>query len=71
MKTACFEGWSWFKFNNLKLVLGTELKFLHQCGKRVNTKRQKVLGANSYVCRSYRGKTGSGPFWKNGETEKQ
>ena len=26
------------------------------------TKGQKVLGANSYVCRSYWGKTGRGPF---------
>ena len=30
-----------------------ELEILHQCGKRVKTKSQKVLGANSYVCRSY------------------
>ena len=36
------------------------LETLHQCGKRVKTKSQKVLRANSYVCRSYRGKTGSG-----------
>ena len=31
-------------------------------GKRIKTKSQKVLGANCYVCRSYRGKTGRGPF---------
>ena len=37
-----------------------KLEVLHQCGKRVKTKSQKDLGANSYVCRSYRGKTGSG-----------
>ena len=46
--------------------LGTDtrykLEILHQCGKRVKTKSQKVLGANSYICRSYRGKTGRGPF---------
>ena len=43
-------------------MIGTryELKILHQCGKRVKTKSQKVLGANSNVCRSYRGKTGRG-----------
>ena len=35
-------------------------KLLHHCGKRVKTKSQKVFGANSYVCRSYRGKTGRG-----------
>ena len=28
----------------------------------VKTKRQKVLGPNSYVCRSYRGKTGRERF---------
>ena len=39
-------------------------KILHHCGKRIKTKIQKVLGANFYVCRSYRGKTGRrGPFW--------
>ena len=32
------------------------LKVLRQCGKRVKTKSQKVLGFNSYVCKSYRGK---------------
>ena len=31
----------------------------------VKTKSQKVLGANSYVCRSYRGKTGRGTFLPN------
>ena len=54
-KTTFFERWSWFKFNNLGVELGTNL---HQCGKSVKTKSQKVLGRNSYVCRSYRGKIG-------------
>ena len=35
-----------------------ELEILDQCGIRVKTKSQKVLGAYSYFCRSYRGKTG-------------
>ena len=35
------------------------LEILHQCGKRVKIKSQKFSGANSYVCRSCRGKTGS------------
>ena len=48
--------WSWFKFNNLGLALGTNLKF-YTSGKRVKNKSQKVLGANSYVCRSYTGKS--------------
>ena len=29
---------------------------LHQCGKKVTTKSQKVLGANSYICKSFKGK---------------
>ena len=29
---------------------------------RVETKSQKVLGVNSYICRSYRVKTGRGAF---------
>ena len=28
-----------------------------QCGKKIKLKGQKVLGANSFVCGSYRGKT--------------
>ena len=37
-----------------------KLEILHQCAKRVKTKSQKIFGANSYVCRSYSGKGGSG-----------
>ena len=37
-----------------------ELETLHQCSKKVKTKSQKFLGASSYFCRSYRGKTGKG-----------
>ena len=36
---------------------------LHHCGKRVKSKSQNVLRANSYICRSYRGKTGREAFW--------
>ena len=35
-----------------------KLEILHQCGERVKTKSHKVLAAKSYVCRSYKGKTG-------------
>ena len=38
------------------------LAILYQCEKRVKTKKHKVFWANSYVCRSYRGKTGRGTF---------
>ena len=62
-KTTFFEGWSWFKFNNLGLALGTNLKFYTSVAKGLKLKVRKFLGgANSYVCRSYRGKTGRGPF---------
>ena len=37
-----------------------ELETLHQCGKKVKTKNQKVLGASSYVWRSCRENTGRG-----------
>ena len=40
------------------------LKILHQCGKRVKTKSQKVLGANCYVFRSYKRENGRGPLMK-------
>ena len=39
------------------------LEILHKCGKRVETKSQKMFGANFYVSRSYRGKTGREGFF--------
>ena len=39
-------------------VLLVKFKILHQRGKRVKTKSQKIFGANSFGCRSYREKTG-------------
>ena len=39
-----------------------DLEILHQCGKRVKIKSQKVLGAKPYVCGRYRGKTGRKAF---------
>ena len=38
------------------------LEILHHCGKRVKTKSRKNFGANSYICRSFRTKTGRGHF---------
>ena len=35
-------------------------EMLYQSLKRVETKSQKVLGANSYICRSYKRNTGRG-----------
>ena len=59
-KIAFFEGWSWFKVNNLGLALGKNLKFDISLSKGLKIKGQKVLGANFYTCTSYRGKTGRG-----------
>ena len=39
--------------------LRCEHEILLQCGKRIETKTQEVLGANSSLCRSYLGKTGT------------
>ena len=43
-KTAFFEGWSWFKFNNLGLALGTNLKFYTSVAKGLKLKVRKFLG---------------------------
>ena len=43
--------WNWFRYG---------FEILHQSGKRLKPKIRKVLGANLYVCRSYRRKTGKG-----------
>ena len=40
-----------------------DLEILHQCGKRVKTKGQKVLGVNSIVCKSYKGKNWLGSLF--------
>ena len=53
--THILQGVLLIKFNNLGLILGTNLEFYTSVAKGF-TKIQKVLGANSYVCRSYREK---------------
>ena len=61
-RTNIFEGCCWFKFNSLGLALGMALQFYTSVGKGFKSKSQKVFGANSDVCRRYRGKTGRGIF---------
>ena len=39
-----FEGWSWFKFNNLGLTLGTNLKFYISVAKGLKLKVKMFLG---------------------------
>ena len=43
-KTAFFEEWSWFKFNNLGLALGTNLKFYTSLSKGLKLKVRKFWG---------------------------
>ena len=43
-KTAFREGWSWFKFNNLGLALGTDLKFYTSVLKGLKLKVKNFLG---------------------------
>ena len=40
-KTTFFEGWSWFKFNNLGLALGMTLKFYANVAKGLKLKVTK------------------------------
>ena len=43
-KTTFFEGWSWFKFDNLGLELGKNLKFYTSVVKGLKLKARKFWG---------------------------
>ena len=43
-KSVFFEGWSWFKFNNLGLARGTNLEFYTSVAKRLKLKVRKFWG---------------------------
>ena len=43
-KTTFFEGWSWFKFNNLRLELGMNLKFYTSVAKVLKLKAKNFWG---------------------------
>ena len=45
-KIAFFEGWSWFKFDNLGLALGANLKFCSSVAKGLKLKVRKFWGPN-------------------------
>ena len=45
-KTAFFEVWSWFKFNNLGLALDTSLKFSTSVAKGLKLKVTKFWRPN-------------------------
>ena len=58
-KTTFIEWWYGFKFNNLGLTLGTNLKFYTSVAKELKIK-VNIFWANSYFCRSYKEKPNSG-----------
>ena len=43
-KNHFFEGWFWFKFNNLKLALGVNLKFYNSVTKVLKLKFREFCG---------------------------
>ena len=45
-KNHFFEEWSWFKFNNLGLALGTNLNFCTSVAKGLKLKVRKFWGPN-------------------------
>ena len=63
-KTGFFEGWSWFKFNNLGLAPGTNSKFYTSAAKGLKLKVRKFLGLNptfvEVTVEKLVGKTGRG-----------
>ena len=63
-KTAFFEGWSWFKFNNLGLALGTNLKFYTSLSKGLKLKVRKFWGLiPTFVEVTGEKLVGGGAFW--------
>ena len=55
--SSFFEGYTWFKFNNLRLTLDMALKFYTSVA-MIKTKSQRILATK--FCRVYRGKNGRG-----------
>ena len=45
-KSHFFEGWSWFKFNDLGQALGTNIKFYNSVAKGLKLKVRKFGGLN-------------------------
>ena len=61
-KSRFFEGWSWFKFINLRLVLGTAFRFYIHVAKGLKLKVRKFCGLSHMIVEVTVGKTGKGPF---------
>ena len=62
-KTAFFEGWSWFKFNNLGVAIGTNLKFYTSLSKGLKLKVGKFWGLIPTFVKFTGEKLVGGPFW--------
>ena len=61
-KTAFFEGWTWFKFNNLGLALGTNLIFYTILSKGLKLKVRKFWLILTFVEVTGGKLVGGGPF---------
>ena len=62
-KTAFFEGWSWFKFNNLGLALGTSFNLYTSVSKGSKLKVRKILGLILTFVEVTEEKLAGRPFW--------
>ena len=61
-KTTFPEGWSWFKFNNLGLTLGTNLKFYTSVTKGLKLKFKNFWRLIPVFVEVTGGKLVGGPF---------
>ena len=61
-KNTFFYGWSWFKFNNLALALGTNLKFYNSVAKGLKLKVRMFWGLISTFVEVTGEKLVGGPF---------
>ena len=61
-KPLFFEGWSWFKFNNLGVALGTSLKFYKSLSKGLKLQVRKFRGLTPTFIEVTGEKLVGGPF---------
>ena len=62
-KIAFFEGLSWFKFNNLGVAVGANLKFCASVEKGLKLNVSKFWGPNPTFVEVTEAKLVEGPFW--------
>ena len=62
-KTTFFEGWPWFKFNNLGLALAIKLKFYTSVAKWLKLKFIKFWGISPMFVEVTGEKLVGGSFW--------